>query len=85
VRDVVIGLPYTINDIYDVVSGISGDLSLAWPHSPGDLIDIDSGTGTTHPSPLLERYALDLQNWALHPVVISIYPLLAGSVRVVDT
>lgn len=80
-RDAIIMLPYEIEKVYEVVSETSGDLSLKWPSSPGDLIEVDPDTGVSHQSQALERCALNLHNWALHPTVISRYPVLVGRVR----
>jgi hypothetical protein len=61
---------------------MSGDLCLAWPFSPADLIEIDSNAETTNTTALLERQALSLENWSFDPIVISRYLFLAGCVQV---
>jgi hypothetical protein len=71
-----------VENIYEVISVISGDLCLAWPFSPADLIEIDSNAETTNTTALLERQALSLENWSFDPIVISRYPFLAGCVQV---
>jgi hypothetical protein len=73
---------HPLGDVHEVISGISVEICLAWPFSPADLIEIDSDTDTTKTTALLERKALDLENWSADPSVVSRYPFLAGCVQV---
>ena len=79
-RDLIVKQPTLVGDTYGAVSGVSGHLYLAWPFGPERLVDIDSETGTTYPSLLLEQHALDLGNRSLDPLVVSQYPFLTGLV-----
>lgn len=73
---------HPLGDIYEVISGISGEICLAWPFSPADLIEIDSNVDVVKTTALLEREALNLGNWSVDPSVVSRYPFLAGCVQV---
>lgn len=83
-RDTIIKLPHAVHDVHETLTGVSGELILEWPFHPADLIKLDPGSCSTHASQLLEQYALNLESWALRPVILSRYPFLAGLVRVAD-